>query len=87
VDVPALRHAAARGDARRERVAVQHCDLRVDLGEHAGSQQPGHAPTEDDGVILHRGDLLGRPQRAVAGCSVSSPVPAQSCSGFVPYTS
>ena len=62
VDVTALRRAAPRGDAGRERVAVQHRDLRISVGEHSGGEQPGDASAEHDGVILHRGDLLWSPR-------------------------
>ena len=51
VGVAALRHRPAALEAGRQGVALDHGHPLVGLRERPGGQQPGHAPTDHDGVL------------------------------------
>ncbi len=51
VDVPRLRHSATVRRGMRKLIALDHHDLGVGVGKHAGSQQTCHASAEHHGPV------------------------------------
>ena len=51
MQVTAVRHSLAVLIDSRQDVAFNQRDPLKVVGEHARREQPGHAPTNDDGVI------------------------------------